>query len=53
MTSTDRNLDLMPDQEKLEWVTPQITLMSAGDTEGKTYFNPLEATQCCTPYGPS
>jgi hypothetical protein len=34
MTSTDRN-DLMPAQEKLEWVTPKITLMGAGDTEGK------------------
>ena len=35
MTSADRN-DLMPAQEKLEWVTPKISLMEAGDTEGKT-----------------
>ena len=33
MTSADRN-DLMPAQEKLEWVTPKISLMDAGDTDG-------------------
>jgi hypothetical protein len=27
--------DLMPAQEKLEWVTPKISLMEAGDTQGK------------------
>ena len=32
MTSADRN-DLVPSQ-KLEWVTPKISLMDAGDTEG-------------------
>jgi len=25
---------LVPAQEKLEWVTPKISLMGAGDTEG-------------------
>ena len=40
MTSTDRN-DLMPAQEKLEWVTPKISLMGAGDTEGKVSFYPV------------
>ena len=25
----------MPAQEKLEWVTPKISLMGAGDTNGK------------------
>jgi len=35
MTSADRN-DLMPAQEKLEWVTPKISLMEAGDTDGKS-----------------
>jgi hypothetical protein len=35
MTSADRN-DLMPAQEKLEWVTPKISLMEAGDTDGST-----------------
>ena len=34
MTSTDRN-DLMPAQEKLEWVTPKISLMDAGETNSK------------------
>jgi hypothetical protein len=33
MTSTDRN-DLMPAQEKLEWVTPKISLMVAAETAG-------------------
>jgi hypothetical protein len=33
MTSADRN-DLMPTQEKLEWVTPKISLMDAGETSG-------------------
>jgi hypothetical protein len=31
----------MPAQEKLEWVTPKISLMDAGDTEGKRYY-PIE-----------
>jgi hypothetical protein len=38
MTSTnsaDHNDDLMPTQEKLEWVTPKISLMEGGDTDGK------------------
>ena len=35
MTSADPN-DLAPAQEKLEWVTPKISLMVAEDTEGKT-----------------
>ena len=34
MTSAERN-DLMPPQEKLEWVTPKISQLVAGDTEGK------------------
>ena len=29
--------DLVPTQEKLEWVTPKISLMEAGDTDGKLY----------------
>ena len=33
MTSGDRN-DLMPAQEKLEWVTPKISLMDVEDIEG-------------------
>jgi len=42
MTSTDGN-DLMPVQEKLEWVTPKILLMDAGDTEGKINNHPAES----------
>ena len=34
MTSADRN-DFVPAQEKLEWVTPKISLMDAGDTDRK------------------
>jgi hypothetical protein len=41
MTSTDRN-DLMPAQEKLEWVTPKISLMVAGETDGKQTIYPSE-----------
>ena len=33
MTSSESN-DLMPAQEKLEWVTPKISLSDAGDTDG-------------------
>jgi hypothetical protein len=43
MTSADRN-DLMPAQEKLEWVTPKISLMDAGDTESKANNAPIEDT---------
>jgi hypothetical protein len=38
MTSADRN-DLMPAQEKLEWVTPKISLMGAGETDGSKNYN--------------
>ena len=42
MIFTDRN-DLLPAQEKLEWVTPKISLMGgAGRTEGKEFFRPIE-----------
>jgi hypothetical protein len=50
MTSADRN-DLVPAQEKLEWVTPKISLMGAGDTEGsgKPFpIFPCEARSCVT-----
>ncbi len=47
MTSADRNNDLGTAQEKLEWVTPKISLMGAGDTEGGAKNgNPVET---CTP----
>ena len=40
MTSAEHN-DLMPAQEKLEWVTPKISLMDAGETDGK-FFTGVE-----------
>ena len=40
--ASDRNDDLVPAQEKLEWVTPKISLMGAEDTEGKTNVAPQE-----------
>ena len=51
MTTSDRN-DLVPVQEKLEWVTPKISLMEAGDTDatqkklnrGKEDFGVLRIT---------
>ena len=44
MTTTDSN-DLVPAQEKLEWVTPKISLMDAGDTDGSNKLDwPDEAT---------
>lgn len=36
-TAEDRN-DLVTAQEKLDWVTPQISLMEAGETSGKFSF---------------
>jgi hypothetical protein len=45
MTSTnsaDHNDDLMPTQEKLEWVTPKISLMEGGDTDGKPHERTIE-----------
>ena len=44
MTSTDRGDDLVPAQEKLEWVPPKILLMDAKDTEGKTVYSYSERT---------
>ena len=53
MTSAERN-DLMPAQDKLEWVTPKILLMGAGETDGnKTVFNGYEVTFPGTKGGPS
>ena len=50
MTSTDRN-DLMPAQEKLEWVTPKIYLMGQPEA-GKEGRDPIEGTPN-SQYGPS
>ena len=37
MTSSDHNNDLVTSQEKLEWVTPKISLMETDNTEAKPY----------------
>ena len=50
MTSADRN-DFVPAQEKLEWVTPKISLMEAGDTEGKKSPNYSERANGANTYG--
>ena len=51
MTTTDRN-DLVPAQEKLEWVTPKISLMDAGDTDSKA-INKVENNVIGFVFGPS
>jgi len=44
MTRNDDHLqDAVPTQ-KLEWVTPKISLMGAGDTDGKQVSNAAELT---------
>ena len=53
MTSSDSNNDLVTSQEKLEWVTPKISLMEAEDTEGKIYGSPFEGFTKAAPKGPS
>ena len=42
MTSADSN-DLTPAQEKMEWVTPKISMMEATDTETKAAPNTFES----------
>ena len=43
MNPADR-VNLKPTQEKLEWVTPKISLMAAGETATKTSKLSVEAT---------
>ena len=50
MTSADRK-DLMPAQEKLEWVTPQIALMNIVRNEGSGKL--LTGTELIAGEGPS
>ena len=54
MTRSDNHLqDALPTQ-KLEWVTPKISLMEAGDTEGNKYaVVPNELDFKTNPLGPS
>ena len=42
MTSAEDRNDLVPAQEKLEWVTPKITLMGAEEREGKAAYSTTE-----------
>jgi P pilus assembly chaperone PapD len=51
MTSAEHN-DLMPSQ-KLEWVTPKISLMDAGDTDGVKINLVNEATATNPPHARS
>ena len=51
MTSADRNLNLMPAQEKLEWVTPKISVMSADVTKGAKVRGYEENAELYTPTG--
>jgi hypothetical protein len=37
MTRRDDHLQNAVPTQKLEWVTPKISLMDAGDTEGKPF----------------
>jgi hypothetical protein len=45
---TNRN-DLVPAQEKLQWVTPKISLMDTDDTQSGVFIGPVEDLV----YGPS
>ena len=51
--SSALNEDLVPAQEKLEWVTPKISLMDAEDTEGTKPFFPKEVESAGNTYGAS
>ena len=48
MTSDDLN-HLMPAQEKLEWVTPKISLMDGRDTAGSGKPNTAAETPAGSP----
>ena len=45
--------DLVPAQEKLEWVTPKISLMEAGDTKAKSTLSHAEGVTRPVNVGPS
>jgi hypothetical protein len=51
MTRSDDHLQNAVPTQKLEWVTPKISLMDAGDTESK--FNVIPNELAGTRYGPS
>ncbi len=51
MTRSDDHLQNAVPTQKLEWVTPKISLMDAGDTESKV--NVIKNEIGLTRYGPS
>ena len=52
MTSAEDRNDRLTTQKKLEWVTPQISLMGAvGVTEGKVAITQGEVGQTQNPLG--
>ncbi len=54
MTFADRNDLVATSQEKLEWVTPQISLMGSGKTNGKEIVYFKEIVSATSPaVGPS
>ena len=54
MTSAEDRNDLVPAQEKLEWVTPKISLMDAEDTGAKLLATKeFPATKFAAAIGPS
>ena len=53
MTSAEDRNDLVTTQEKLEWVTPKISLMGAGDCEGQKIPGFDEGQSDRTSLGPS
>ena len=53
MTPIKGKDDLMPAQEKLEWVTPKISLMGAEDTAGKLSWANEIVVGKSTSFGPA
>ena len=45
--------DPLKPEDKLEWVTPKISLMEADDTAGKRIQSSGEGTKGGDPYAPS
>jgi len=55
MTALDRN-DRIPDDApqnkvKLEWITPKISLMEGGDTDGNKEYTAIKETYMTPPSG--
>ena len=50
-TRSDDNLENAGAPQKLEWVAPKISLMEAGDTQGKSTYSKTETK--FNSFGPS